>query len=463
MTHSMRERFCENVNTSIAMAASYQAVVVALVVEEPLKDVCTVVVFSLGCIVGPAVGEHPFHVRDEEPLVHIVICFQPLCHGFHVHGELHMLIVVRHSLSVHRIKERPGTSVVPACSEDGLHNIVEMFQVSFFVTVSCAPAFVLGWRLPSCLKNAWDGFNGNLTNTVFETCEAWVHLTYLLLFPLDQLLENFLLLSHHCSELDVNNPGVEFATHEGRSFIVLDIPPIHCFRKLEVLAEALLLKVAHCKLISKCEKVHHPIPDVVVLEMVHQVGSVAFNLLIAGDSAEDNLRETLRGKCAKANASNWSAVLDQSKGLVFWVEHQSCDVLLRHPRKLMGEDILKGDQPKHSLLGHFLCQAVGNAVELYDSFPFLHLGSLISGGVLWEHGLGAQHPVLVDHPHNLGHLLLQALVLHLFPLHVLIVLIHDILCRPLFATCSSSYVCHPCSDMGWRVLLELGIPNWRRG
>ena len=130
----------------------------------------------------PAVGEHPFHVRDEEPLVHIVICFQPLCHGFHVHGELHMLIVVRHSLSVHRIKERPGTSVVPencrfvqldpqtitptlqtlvpelrvltqrvlpACSEDGLHDIVEMFQVSFFVTVSCAPAFVLGWRLPS--------------------------------------------------------------------------------------------------------------------------------------------------------------------------------------------------------------------------------------------------------------------------------------------------------------------------
>ena len=35
------------------MAASYQAVVLALVVEEPLKDVCTVVVFSLGCIVGP--------------------------------------------------------------------------------------------------------------------------------------------------------------------------------------------------------------------------------------------------------------------------------------------------------------------------------------------------------------------------------------------------------------------------
>ena len=49
----MRERFCENVNTSIAMATSYQAVVLALVVEKPLKDVCTVVVFSLGCIVGP--------------------------------------------------------------------------------------------------------------------------------------------------------------------------------------------------------------------------------------------------------------------------------------------------------------------------------------------------------------------------------------------------------------------------
>ena len=62
-------------------------------------------------------------------------------------------------------------------------------------------------------------------------------------------------------------------------------------------------------------------PNMVVLEMVHQVGSVAFDLLIAGDSTEDNLRKALRGKSAKADAPNRSAVLDQSKGLMFWVEH----------------------------------------------------------------------------------------------------------------------------------------------
>ena len=55
----------------------------------------------------PAIGKHSLEVCYEEPLVHIVICLQPFCHGFHVHGELHMLIVVRYSLPVHWIKEWP--------------------------------------------------------------------------------------------------------------------------------------------------------------------------------------------------------------------------------------------------------------------------------------------------------------------------------------------------------------------
>ena len=117
----------------------------------------------------------------------------------------------------------------------------------------------------TCLKNAWNGFNGNFTNTIFETREAWVHLKFsvlsqefdnvsemfavhladLLLFPLHQLLEDLLLLPHHCRELDINNPRVEFASHESCSLVVLDIPAINCLGQLQILAKSLLLEIAH--------------------------------------------------------------------------------------------------------------------------------------------------------------------------------------------------------------------------
>ena len=43
----------ENMVTSIAMASMYKAMVLALVVEKPLKNVCTVVVLCFWSIVGP--------------------------------------------------------------------------------------------------------------------------------------------------------------------------------------------------------------------------------------------------------------------------------------------------------------------------------------------------------------------------------------------------------------------------
>ena len=49
-----------------------------------------------------------------------------------------------------------------------------------------------------------------------------------------------------------------------------------------------------------------------------------------------------------------------------------------------------------------LSEAVGHTVELDDALPLLHLGGLVPGGVLGEHGLGAQQTVLV-----LDHLVMQ--------------------------------------------------------
>ena len=81
------------------------------------------------------------------------------------------------------------------------------------------------------------------------------------MLSLHKLLEDLLLLPHHRGELDVHDPGVELAAHQGRALVVLDIPSIDGLRKLEVFAEALLLEVTHCKLVSKGEEMHNPISE----------------------------------------------------------------------------------------------------------------------------------------------------------------------------------------------------------
>merc|ERR1719319_1620595 len=45
------------------------------------------------------------------------------------------------------------------------------------------------------------------------------------------------------------------------------------------------------------------------------------------------------------------------------VEHQTGYVFFWHSGKLVGEDVLKGDQPQHCLFRHFFRQRIGNTVE----------------------------------------------------------------------------------------------------
>merc|ERR550519_3142459 len=98
--------------------------ILELIDEESLKDVCTVVILSLWCVVRPTVCEHSLHIGDEQPLVTVVVSFQSLCHGLHVHRELDVVVVIWDCLSVHRVQERPGGLMVPAGIEDSLVNIV---------------------------------------------------------------------------------------------------------------------------------------------------------------------------------------------------------------------------------------------------------------------------------------------------------------------------------------------------
>ena len=120
-----------------------------------------IILLVIGYSYRPTVGEHSFHVRYEEPLVHIIICLQPLRHGLHVHGELHMLIVVRYSLSVHRIKEWPWTGVVPE----------SYTTIQTFLSEQCVLTF--SRVIATCMQWGWfswhcEGVPGRLFRHCFE-------------------------------------------------------------------------------------------------------------------------------------------------------------------------------------------------------------------------------------------------------------------------------------------------------
>lgn len=55
-----------------------------LVLEKAVQSVGTLVVLRVGAVVGTAVAEDPLHVSDKQPLVHVIVILQPLCHRLQV-------------------------------------------------------------------------------------------------------------------------------------------------------------------------------------------------------------------------------------------------------------------------------------------------------------------------------------------------------------------------------------------
>ena len=103
-----------------------------------------------------------------------------------------------------------------------------------------------------------------------------------------QLLQDFLLFPHYRCELNVDNLGVQFASHQGGScnqnnynsisflfepvytFIFLDKTSVDRFGEFEVFTEALLLEITNSELISECEEMMNSVFNVIVLKQCHQ-------------------------------------------------------------------------------------------------------------------------------------------------------------------------------------------------
>lgn len=118
----------------------------------------------------------------------------------------------------------------------------------------------------------------------------------------------YLLLSlNDMRELGVRDPGVQLTLHEGRSLVVFDVSQVATLRHFDVFGKALrgkskllemtrwrwrtgaelmhrsrlqylLLEVANGVLVSVSEEIEDVVFDVVLLQVVHQVGTVALIL-----------------------------------------------------------------------------------------------------------------------------------------------------------------------------------------
>ena len=105
-------------------------------------------------------------------------------------------------------------------------------------------------------------------------------------------MNGFLLLEQHAPRFEVADPGYHGTLHDCTTLIIFDVA--HPFRLLErdLLCKALLLKIPNGIIVGIGEKVHDVGGSLdVVFEMRHEVGAIAFDLLVRGDGAEDDFSE----------------------------------------------------------------------------------------------------------------------------------------------------------------------------
>lgn len=150
----------------------------------------------------------------------------------------------------------------------------------------------------------------------FEARQPRMNLLNLLLTLSNQFLNNLLLLPNDRTELSVNQAWMQFTVHQRSAFVFLNIAGIDMTCHLNVLGESLLLEVPNGKLIGIGQEVLDPSLCAVVLQVVHQMGTVALDLLAAGDGAEHNLGKSLCGERTEADSTNWATIFYQGQGFM---------------------------------------------------------------------------------------------------------------------------------------------------
>ena len=102
----------------------------------------------------------------------------------------------------------------------------------------------------------------------------------------------FFLLEQHAANFKIPNARDHSTLHDGPAFVVLDIAHPTWFLQSNFLCKSLLLEVSDCIIVGVCEEVlDWGSCSNIVFQVGHEMCSVAFDLLVGGDGAENDLSE----------------------------------------------------------------------------------------------------------------------------------------------------------------------------
>ena len=179
---------------------------------------------------------------------------------------------------------------------------------------------------------------------------------------LEQLINQFLretnayifLLADIAVQRRVSNVPLYCTLHHCASIVVFNVAFPSSFWQGWTFCEPLLAEILDRVVVGVCQEVVEFVGLSVILQFVHQTGSIAFHLLLRRNCQKHDLSKLLGVKWPKDAATEdlsllTGALLDDDHGFVNSVHHKSHDIRPWHPWKLLGNDVLKIYQVPHIL------------------------------------------------------------------------------------------------------------------
>ena len=333
---------------------------------ERLHDVSELVEDGVLGVVDASILKYQHNVTFEHVALGVLVVLQLLTHALNPHGLLDDCVVVGSLLLSHRLAERPRILMIVQC----LQNVVTLFFERLLFGLF--GRFVVSLR-PAGLDQARDVAelvvdSAALTYVKRSEHSARHQLTNLVQHKLGLRLNLLVYIL-------VVNVFVDLALHHGRAGVLLNITTPPLVRHLNVLREALLSEEFDSVVVSIGCEVLHTDSLRVHLQSIQHERAKAVRPKLRSDRKENNFYEALGrewSEHAAANDLNLSLIiarvrlkrvrqlmlrravvfhlgpaLPNQDGLMLPVHGQAHDVVSRHPRQLLRDDVFEVDQIAH--------------------------------------------------------------------------------------------------------------------
>lgn len=207
-----------------------------------------------------------------------------LLHGGEIHRFFDDLIIIGHLVPVDGLHEWPGGTVV-------LHVVQQVEELVVIRPVArLASEFVHVGR-PAGGFDCGDCHGVNLADAVFPFFGWGMDDVAFTECP-DLGKDSFFLLKEHAASFEIADLGDHGALHNRAPFVVFNVAHPARFLECDFFGEALLFEVADGVIVGVGQKVLNWRGGFdIVLEVGHQMGTIALDLLIRGNGAEDYLGE----------------------------------------------------------------------------------------------------------------------------------------------------------------------------